>query len=228
MFGSIVTVNLARQQPDSETTPPTGIDKIPATHPVDVRAPGPMQGGLGSGLVGDVIANHQQHGGNDQAVYAYAREDLDTWQSILHRDISNGMFGENLTTKGIDVNEARIGEQWMIGTGGLVLEISRPRIPCRTFANRLAVPHWIKIFTEAAQPGAYLRVINPGPVSAGDTVAVTYRPDHQVSVALVFRALTREPNLLAEILDTPALAEAVRQTAARRVGTRPKTGPNLE
>ncbi|MBY0442906.1 MAG: MOSC domain-containing protein [Mycobacteriaceae bacterium] len=222
MSANILTVNLARQQPISGKSLRTGIDKIPANHPVDVRAPGPMQGGLGSGLVGDVIGNQQQHGGDDQAVYAYAREDLDTWQSVLHRDISNGMFGENLTTVGLDVTESRIGEQWTIGTGGLVLEVSRPRIPCRTFASWLAIPNWIKIFTEAAQPGAYLRVITAGPVRAGDTITVSYRPDHDISVALVFRALTREPNLLPNILDTPALAEPVRQTAARRVKTRPK------
>lgn len=182
-----------------------------------------MQGGLGSGLIGDFVGNQQQHGGNDQAVYAYAREDLNTWQNLLQRDISNGMFGENLTTVGIDVTEARIGERWTIGTSGLVLEVSRPRIPCRTFANWLAIPNWIKAFTEATQPGAYLRVITPGPVSAGDPVTVSYRPDHDITVALVFRALTREPDLLPAILDASALAESVRETAIRRSKARPDT-----
>ena len=45
-----------------------------------VRAPGPMDGGVGSGLVGDIIGNQKVHGGDDQAVYAYAREDLDAWE----------------------------------------------------------------------------------------------------------------------------------------------------
>ena len=64
----------------------TGIDKVAATEPVMVRAPGPMHGGVGSGLVGDTIGNQKLHGGDDQAVYVYAREDLDAWEIQLQRD----------------------------------------------------------------------------------------------------------------------------------------------
>jgi MOSC domain-containing protein YiiM len=176
-----------------------------------------MHGGLGSGLVGDVIGNQQVHGGDDQAVYAYAREDLDAWQTELQRDISNGMFGENLTTLGLDITGARIGERWSVGADGLLLEVSRPRLPCRTFAVWLAIRGWIKTFTAAAVPGAYLRVITPGPLRAGDAIEVTDRPDHDVTVGLVFRALTREPELLPRILEAPALPEDIRKIAARRV-----------
>lgn len=217
MMGSIATVNVARPRPNPDKGPLTGIDKVPTDRAVHVRAPGPMHGGLGSGLEGDVIGNRQVHGGDDQAVYAYAREDLDAWQTRLRRDISNGMFGENLTTSGVDVTGARIGERWSIGTGGLLLEVSRPRIPCRTFAAWLAVRGWIKTFTAAAVPGAYLRVVTAGPVRAGDTVAVIERPEHDVTVALVFRALTREPELLPRILEARALPEEIRQLASRRV-----------
>ena len=71
------------------------------------------------------------------------------------------MFGENLTTSGIDVTGARIGERWRVGTDGLLLEVSAPRTPCRTFAAFLNLNHWIKTFTQAGKPGAYLRVISP-------------------------------------------------------------------
>ncbi len=94
-----------------------------------IRPPGPMRGGLGSGLVGDTIGNQKLHGGNDQAVYAYAREDLDGWETQLARTLTNGMFGENLTTTGVDVTQARIGERWRVGTDGLVLEVSRAPYP---------------------------------------------------------------------------------------------------
>ena len=93
-----------------------------------------MRGGLGSGLVGDTVGNQRLHGGDDQAVYAYAREDLDMWETRLARPLTNGMFGENLTTSGVGVTEARVGERWRIGTDGLVLEVSAPRTPCRTFS----------------------------------------------------------------------------------------------
>ena len=67
------------------------------------------------GLEGDQVADTKHHGGVDQAVYAFAREDLDFWEGELGRPIRDGQFGENLTTEGIDVNEALVGERWQIG-----------------------------------------------------------------------------------------------------------------
>ena len=182
-----------------------------------VRPPGPMRSGLGSGLVGDTIGNHKLHGGDDQAVYAYAREDLDEWESRLDRPLTNGMFGENLTTSGVEVTAARIGERWRIGTDGLVLEVSAPRTPCRTFSAFLQLKDWIKTFTEAAKPGAYLRVISPGTVRADDAISVEYRPDHDVTVGLVFRARMSEPDLLPQLLAADALSSELKAFARRRV-----------
>lgn len=209
-LGRVLTVNVAA--PGGAT----GIDKRPIDDAVAVRAPGPMHDGLGSGLVGDVIGDRKVHGGDDQAVYAYAREDLDRWQRTLGRELPNGMFGENLTTSGLDVTDARIGEQWAVGTSGLRLEVSRPRIPCRTFADRLAVRGWVKTFTAAAVPGAYLRVLDAGPVRAGDLVEVVHRPAHDVTIGVVFRAMTNEPELLPRLLEIEALPDEIRQTARTR------------
>lgn len=215
-MASVLTVNVAQLRPNPDKGLPTGIDKRPTDGAVAVRAPGPMHDGLGSGLVGDVIGNHNVHGGDDQAVYAYAREDLDGWQVTLDRRIANGEFGENFTTAGIDVTGARIGERWRVGSDDLVLEVSRPRIPCRTFVAWLNLQGWMKTFTAAAIPGAYLRVIVPGKVRAGDEVVVVDRPDHDVTVGLVFRALTLEPELLPHILGADALPEVTKELARRR------------
>lgn len=185
-----------------------------------VRAPGPMRGGLGSGLVGDTIGNKKLHGGDDQAVYAYAREDLDLWEQRLARPLTNGMFGENLTTSGIEVTGARIGERWHIGTDGLVLEVSAPRTPCRTFSAFLELDDWIKTFTAAAKPGAYLRVITPGQVRAGDTISIEHSPDHDVTIDLVFRAKMSEPQLLPQLLAADALSSELKSFVRRRMATR--------
>ncbi|MDH6194196.1 MOSC domain-containing protein YiiM [Mycobacterium frederiksbergense] len=216
-MAQVLSVNLAhpRPNPDDENNI-TGIDKRPVVGTVAVRAPGPMHGGLGSGLVGDTIGDRQHHGGDDQAVYAYAREDLDGWQTELDHQIANGGFGENLTTAGLDVTNAVIGERWRVGSAGLELEVSRPRIPCRTFAAWLQINGWVKTFTRTAIPGAYLRLIRPGPVCAGDEIVVTDRPEHNITVAVVFRALTLEPQLLPEILRADALPVPLRELAERR------------
>jgi MOSC domain-containing protein YiiM len=192
----------------------TGIDKRSVTGPVDVRAPGPKGVG-GSGLVGDRVHKLKHHGGDDQAVYAYAREDLDRWAAELGRPLTDGMFGENLTTTGIDVTNALIGERWRIGDQ-LVLEVSVPRIPCSVFAKRIGERGWVKTFTRRAVPGAYLRVITPGSVTAGDSVQILNRPKHDVTIGLVFRALTTEPDLLPHLLAADALPEEAKTLARNR------------
>ncbi|GAB3088936.1 MOSC domain-containing protein [Micromonospora schwarzwaldensis] len=194
----------------------TGIDKRPVDGPVAVSAPGPKGAGE-VGLAGDRVYDVAHHGGTDQAVYAYAREDLDRWQAELGRPLGNGSFGENLTTTGVDVTGALVGERWRIGSG-LLLEVSCARIPCGTFQGWLGEQGWIKRFTRAAVPGAYLRVVEPGAVRAGDPVEVVHRPDHEVTVAFLFRAVTTEPDLLPRVLVADALPAADAEQIRRRLG----------
>jgi MOSC domain-containing protein YiiM len=208
----LLSVNLGRTRPSTHADAgETGIDKRPAAGPVAVAAPGPRGTG-GSGLAGDAISDRRHHGGDDQAVYAYAREDLDAWAAELGRSLTNGVFGENLTTAGVDVTGALVGERWRVGSG-VVLAVSSPRVPCRTFAGWLGEPAWVKRFTTAGVPGAYLRVIEPGVVEAGDDIEVVHRPDHEVTVSFLFRALTTERELLPRIL---AAGDALHIGAARQ------------
>ena len=131
-------VNLAvPEKSDAKNVGITGINKQPVEHPVAVRAPGPKRTGLHSGLVGDQIFDIDHHGGDDQAVYAYAREDYDWWEQELGRELPGGIFGENLTTAGLDVNGAELGETWAIGDD-LVLQTTFGRIPCATSSSASA------------------------------------------------------------------------------------------
>ncbi len=212
----LLSVNIGRPRPNpwKKGIGLTGIDKRPVDGPVAVSAPGPR--GTGAvGLAGDRVYDLKNHGGDHQAVYAYAREDLDAWQVELGRELDNGSFGENLTTTGLDVNGALIGERWRIGPD-VVLEVSCARIPCGTFQGWLERDGWIRRFTEAALPGAYLRVIVPGELRVGDPVEVVYRPDHDVTVAGSFRAVTTEPQLLPGLLAADALPEEIKELARRR------------
>ena len=211
----LLSVNIGKPRPNPwKRLSSTGIDKRPVDGPVAVTAPGPK--GTGAvGLVGDRVYDVKNHGGTDHAVYAYAREDLDGWEAELGRPLGNGVFGENLTTIGVNVNGALIGERWRIGPD-VVLEVSCPRIPCATFQGWLERDGWIKRFTQAALPGAYLRVIIPGDIRAGDPLEIVYQPDHDVTIALAFRAMTLEPELLPHLLAADALPEEARELARKR------------
>jgi MOSC domain-containing protein YiiM len=215
----VLSVNVARPRvnPDPRAQSKlTGIDKQPVSETVLVRPPGRSQSDA-SGLLGDTIGNTRWHGGPDQAVYAYAREDLDRWEIQLDRSLANGMFGENFTTVGVDLTQTRIGEQWRIGSGTLLLEVSAPRTPCRTFASFLDVPRWIRTFAEAGMPGAYFRVLSSGEVRAGDGITVEYRPDHDVTIGLAFRARMTDPALIPALLQADALSAEMKRFARQRV-----------
>ncbi|MGW1589408.1 MOSC domain-containing protein [Streptomyces sp. NPDC002386] len=218
----LLSVNLGSAQAVPYTDQPqgvTGIDKRPTDGPVRVAAPGPKGTGA-SGLAGDTVCDTRHHGGDDQAVYAFAREDLDDWERELGRTLANGCFGENLTTDGLDVSGALIGERWRIGPQ-VVLEVTSGRIPCRTFQGHLAERGWVRRFTRKGATGAYLRVIEPGDIRAGDSIEIVHRPDHGVTAAMEFRAVTTErellPGLLAagDALHPEALAAARKYVAAQ-------------
>lgn len=167
----------------------TSIDKRPVDGSVRVHA---------LGIDGDQVSNRKHRGGLDKAVYAYAREDLDGWAIELGRAIRDGQFGENLTTRGIDVNAAEIGERWRIG--GVELEVAGVRTPCQVFRGWMGVSGfdnrgWIKRFAEVGRPGPYLRVLAEGELAAGDELVVVHRPGHGRTVATTFREVMAGRNL---------------------------------
>lgn len=199
-MSNVVSINVGRAAPNPyKDEMSTGIDKRPVDGPVQVRAPGPKHGGLGSGLVGDFIGDQKNHGGDDQALYVFQQEDLAEWSERLGRELGNGYFGENLTTSGIDVNEARIGERWRIGTG-VVVQVTSPRIPCSTFRGWTGERGWLKQFVRARRPGTYLKILEAGELSAGDPIEVIHRPEHDVTIAYAFAALIDAPELLPGML----------------------------
>jgi MOSC domain-containing protein YiiM len=185
----------------------SAIGKLPVEGPVRVE---------GVNLAGDDQADRRVHGGPDKAVYAYAREDSDWWAEQLGREIVDGMFGENLTTEGVDVSNALVGERWRIGT--VELEVCQPRLPCSKLGLRFGDLKMVKRFGQAGRPGAYLRIVTEGELQAGDELTVVSRPDHDVTVALVADAILVDDSLAAKAASAPELAddlaEALRAQAA--------------
>ena len=173
----------------------SGIDKRPF--------PGPRM--LADDAVqGDSVINRKHHGGPWQAVYAYAREDADWWGDQLRSGLEAGRFGENLTTIGMDITNALIGERWRIG--GATVQVTVPRIPCRVFAGFWGRPDLVKVFTAARRPGTYLRIIEEGTVCAGDVIDVVERPAEAATVAQAFACKTGDRQHLELLSRTTDLA----------------------
>jgi MOSC domain-containing protein YiiM len=151
------------------------------------------------GLDGDQQADEVNHGGYDQAVYAYAREDLDWWTERLGRELRNGLFGENITTAGLDISGAAIGETWRMGDA--VVQVTSARIPCVTFSSWMGEDHWVKRFARAGRPGAYLRVLSEGEVGPGADIEVLDRPAVLVTVSESMRAFYGDAALMRKLLE---------------------------
>ncbi|MFQ1000802.1 MOSC domain-containing protein [Modestobacter sp. SSW1-42] len=191
----------------------SGIDKKPVAGRVAVH---PL------GLDGDVQVNRKHHGGEGQAVYAYAQADADFWSAELGRELPPGRFGENLRTSGIDLDAAVIGERWQVGTA--LLEVTAWRTPCANFARFWGVPDLVKRFAAHGATGAYLRVLETGELGAGDAVEVVSRPDHGITVATAFRIVMNQRSRLPELepalpymplKDQPVLAAKIEKQRAR-------------
>ena len=200
-----VNVAVVREFPHRGGTVRTGIWKLPAAGPVKVGA---------EGIEGDAVVDRRYHGGLDKAVYTYAAEDYEWWSEELGEDLEPGRFGENLTTEGIDLVGARIGDRWRVGTA--LLEVSEPRTPCYKLACKMGDRRFIKRFAKALRLGAYLRVVEPGEIGAGDAIELVERPQHDVTVQLLGRAMLGERDLAADVLAAPALSEKLRSWAEDR------------
>jgi MOSC domain-containing protein YiiM len=180
----------------------TSIYKAPVDGPVAVA---------GINLAGDEQADRRVHGGTDKAVYAYASEDYDWWSDQLGFVVGAGHFGENLTTRGVDVARAVVGEQWKVGD--VLLEVSEPRMPCFKLGIRMNDPAFLDRFSASDRPGAYLRILSEGTIAAGDEVTIRNQPSHGLTVADVARIHSRDHYDAYRLLEIPELPSSWKRWA---------------
>jgi MOSC domain-containing protein YiiM len=188
----------------------TAIWKRPVEGRVQVR---------GVNLAGDEQADLTVHGGPDKAVYAYALEETGKWEAELGRELGVGAFGENLTTTGVDVSGAVIGELWRVGT--TLLEVVQPRFPCFKLGLRMEDPGFVRRFAHGSRPGAYLRIVEEGELGRGDEVSVEARPDHGVTSRLVYDAVLVDRSLVPRALQAPDLIPSLVEALGGRSTTSP-------
>ncbi len=160
----ILSINIGKARPIANKTGETGIFKQPVATVEITR----------SGLAGDAVCDTENHGGVDQAVYLYGAGDYAWWAAELGRELEPGMFGENLTVSELESADFEIGDRFCLHTdaGDVILEVTAPRIPCGTFAQRMGDPQFVKRFRHAERPGLYCRVLEPGTVQPGDRLRV--------------------------------------------------------
>jgi MOSC domain-containing protein YiiM len=206
----LVSVNVGRPRQVNTGTRivSTSIWKKPIEGRVAVR---------GVNVDGDEQADRSVHGGQDKAVYAYAVEETRQWRDELGRELGSAPFGENLTTEGIDVSGALVGERWRVGT--TLLEVVQPRLPCFKLGLRMGDPLFVRDFATASRPGAYLRIIEEGELGAGDAIEVDLDrfPDHGVTMRMISDALLLDHTLVPQALEAPDLLPSLRSALMKRL-----------
>ncbi|HKZ12509.1 MAG TPA: MOSC domain-containing protein [Solirubrobacterales bacterium] len=207
MTGRLLSVNvgLPKVVETGRRQVETAIWKHPVEGRVKVR---------GVNVDADRQADLSVHGGPNKAVYAYAAEETRLWEGELGRELGPGAFGENLTTEGVDVSGAVLGERWRIGT--TLLEVVQPRLPCFKLGLKMGDSGFLRTFARASRPGAYLKIVEEGELGAGDAITVDLagRPDHGVSVRLVSDAMLVDHSLIPRAREAPQLIDSLREQMA--------------
>jgi MOSC domain-containing protein YiiM len=209
VIGRVRSVNVGRTQ----TTEWFGrkvrsaIRKAPVDGPVAIK---------GVNADGDQQADPRVHGGYDKAIYSYAIEDYRWWASQLGVDIGPGTFGENLTTEGVDLAEAVVGERWQVGSA--TLEVSEPRLPCYKLGMRMGDSAFVDRFDEASRFGTYLRIVGEGEITAGDEIVRVAHPAATLTIGDLVETHHRPtPALLGRIAASVEVPEPWRAMAARAI-----------
>jgi MOSC domain-containing protein YiiM len=182
----ILSVNVGRAIPLRVGTADvlSAIRKCPVNGPVSVRT---------LGMLGDEQADLSVHGGLAKAVYAYPAEHADFWRTVRAQarvapwdaPLPPGLLGENLTLEGVTEDRLWIGDR--LHLPGCVLAVSEPRFPCAKFNAAMGFAHAARMMAQSGFCGAYLGVIEPGTVAAGDAVRLEPGP-REVNLRELFKA----------------------------------------
>lgn len=206
-IGRVVTVNVGRPRTVEwqGRKVRTAIWKEPVAGPVPVR---------GVNLEGDDQADRRVHGGTHKAVYAYGAEDYRWYSEQIGMELGPGTFGENLTVEGFDLRQAVVGERWRVGT--CVLEVSEPRMPCFKLGLRMGTADFVDLFGVVGRYGTYLRIVEEGEVTAGDTIELLSAPEPAITVAeLAGSRHTDDVDLLERVAASESVSASWAEAARR-------------
>jgi MOSC domain-containing protein YiiM len=205
-----INVGMPKEVRDGKRVVRTGIFKEPV---VGARRLGTTQ------LEGDGQADLVDHGGESKAAYVYSADHYAHWQRELDRPLPFGQFGENFTVQGLTEDQVHIGD--VFRAGGARVEVTQPRVPCFKLGIRMGDPGFVGVFLKSLRTGFYLRVLEEGPLAAGDRFEPEREGPGAVTVARAMRLLFFEKNDLdgaRQVLAVPALSPEWRREFEKRVG----------
>jgi MOSC domain-containing protein YiiM len=170
-------------------------------------------------LEGDQQSDLSVHGGVDKAVYAYPSEHYPFWrQELPGIDLPWGAFGENFTTGGLLEETVHIGDRFRVGSA--VFVVTQPRMPCFKLGIRFNRPDMVKRFLESGRTGFYFAVVKEGELTAGDSIELLERDDHNVTVADVVNLYGRDAanqEVLRRVSELPSLPKSWRDYFRNRL-----------
>lgn len=179
----------------------SGIFKSPVAGPVMLTA---------TGLEGDEQADLRHHGGVDKALHHFPVEHYAVlaaeWPQCADK-VGAGFLGENISTHGLDEDALCIGD--VLAIGGARVQVSQTRSPCWKIDLRLGVEGASRFVEAAGITGWYYRVLQPGPIAAGDDIELLERPNPWLTLAGYWDAVMAhrpEAAMLRRIAAAPGLA----------------------
>ena len=157
----------------------TGIYKSPVDTPLLLET---------ESVSGDTIGDPKVHGGIYKACYLFSAEQYPYWkEKYPHLDWNWGMFGENLTVKGLDESQTRVGSIYRLGTA--LVQITQPREPCFKLGFKFGTQEILKQFIDHGWPGTYVRILEVGKVSSGDTMDLVEESNNPLTTQQFFSLL---------------------------------------
>lgn len=182
----------------------TGIYKYPVDQPIYLDT---------EDVQGDTVVDRKYHGGIYKACYLFSADHYDYWKAKYPQlEWDWGMFGENLTIQGLDESQLRIGSTYRLGTA--LVQISQPREPCYKLGIRFGDQEILKQFIDHGRPGTYIRVLEPGTVSKGDSMELVTASESPLTIAQFYELLfakEKDQHVLQQAVHNEALPLAKRE-----------------
>ena len=147
------------------------------------------------GVAGDDQVDRTVHGGPTRALYAYPAEHYAFWTTVRaqarqHEPLAWGAMGENLVLQGLLETQLWLGDHVYVGE--VQLRVEAPRQPCFKFNTVMGFRQASKMMVQSGFSGIYLSVLQPGVITAGDSVRVV-SGDRVLSLTERHTLLNRSP-----------------------------------